>query len=155
MKTLSKNEILANEVSLGSLAKTYTRVCAETGCKMSAFRLSVWLSCAYIPRGRVVSYAGLGHFLRTSATRAIGSALAVNPLAPDVPCHRVVRSDGYVGGFMGSLQLKASFDKRSLLEAEGVEFTPEERIDPSAYFKIDPGLHDQLRAFLRARALDL
>lgn len=118
---------------------------ADAGCRLSTFRLSVWLACMFIPEGRVISYAGLGRFLYTSGVRAIGSALALNPLAPDVPCHRVVRSDGRVGGYMGSPNANNSTDKRKLLEAEGVKFTEANRVYPALYCDLTPENYQVLK----------
>jgi methylated-DNA-[protein]-cysteine S-methyltransferase len=74
-----------------------------------------------VPAGRVTTYGAIGRALGTRAYRAIGQILSRNPNAPEVPCHRVVTSDGSLGGFMGS-KSKASMDnKAALLGLEGVE----------------------------------
>ena len=71
-----------------------------------------------IPRGSVSTYGRLacrsGH---PRAARAVGTALAGNPFPVIIPCHRVIRSDGTLGGFGGGLKMK-----RALLEMEGVQF---------------------------------
>jgi len=68
-----------------------------------------------IPRGQVRSYADLARLVgRPGAARAVGQAMARNPLAIVVPCHRVVASDGTLGGYGGGLELK-----RRLLALEG------------------------------------
>jgi len=54
-----------------------------------------------VPRGRVTTYKALADALGTKAYRAIGQFMRTNPYAPRVPCHRVVASDGTIGGFMG------------------------------------------------------
>ena len=68
--------------------------------KGSAFQQTVWRALLTVPRGDTVSYARLaamaGHPL---AARAVGSAVAANPIAVVVPCHRVVRGDGSAGGY--------------------------------------------------------
>lgn len=75
-----------------------------------------------IPKGYVMSYGQIGKKLNTKAYRAIGQALRRNPYAPEVPCHRVVRSDLTLGGFRGKTKGSEIIAKRKMLEAEGVVF---------------------------------
>jgi len=71
-----------------------------------------------IPRGRVSTYKLIGEYLgRRNGARAVGNALARNPFPLIVPCHRVVRSDGRLGGYQGGVAMK-----RALLEMEGLTF---------------------------------
>jgi len=70
-----------------------------------------------IPRGKVTTYKLISEKLGTKAYRAVGNALRKNPYAPEVPCHRVVNSDGSVGGYKGKLNNK---EKIRLLRKEGV-----------------------------------
>jgi methylated-DNA-[protein]-cysteine S-methyltransferase len=64
------------------------------------FQQEVWQALRAIPAGETWSYAGLATKAgRPAATRAAGSACARNQVAPFVPCHRVVRSDGTLGGY--------------------------------------------------------
>ena len=68
------------------------------GC--SSFLSSALNACRNIGFGRTMSYSGLAKKIgRPAAARAVGSALAGNPLPLIIPCHRVVRSDGKIGGF--------------------------------------------------------
>lgn len=53
---------------------------------------------------------------RPKASRAVGNILNKNPFAPKVPCHRVIRSDGSIGGFAHGAE-----KKKALLKAEGIE----------------------------------
>jgi methylated-DNA-[protein]-cysteine S-methyltransferase len=80
----------------------------------AGFRLTVLGHLAAISYGHTESYAEVaaatGH---PGAVRAVGSACATNPLPVVVPCHRVVRSDGSLGGYLGGLEVK-----RTLLELE-------------------------------------
>ena len=80
-----------------------------------SFNQKVWAMCARVPTGRVTTYADIARALRTRAYRAVGNALNRNPYAPDVPCHRVVGSDGSLTGFAGGLELK-----QQMLAREGV-----------------------------------
>lgn len=73
-----------------------------------------------VPKGRVTTYKALANKLGSQAYRAVGQALKNNPYAPEVPCHRVVRSDGRVGGFMGSTSGVEIEKKISMLADEGI-----------------------------------
>ena len=52
-----------------------------------------------VPKGKVTTYAELARALGTNAYRAVGNSMNKNPYAPIVPCHRVIKSDGSLGGF--------------------------------------------------------
>lgn len=73
-----------------------------------------------VPKGKVTSYKELAKAINTKAYRAVGNAMRNNPYAPIVPCHRVVKSDGSVGGFGGKTSGKKIDDKIKLLLKEGV-----------------------------------
>jgi methylated-DNA-[protein]-cysteine S-methyltransferase len=80
----------------------------------SGFRRSVLAHLSEIPYGRTESYAEAAAAAgRPTAVRAVGSACATNPLPVVVPCHRVVRSDGSLAGYIGGLPAK-----RMLLDLE-------------------------------------
>lgn len=71
--------------------------------KLTKFQRDVLLACAKIPKGQTRTYAQLAAAIgKPKAARAVGSALAINPLAPLIPCHRVIRSDGKLGGYSGA-----------------------------------------------------
>jgi methylated-DNA-[protein]-cysteine S-methyltransferase len=74
-----------------------------------------------VPKGKVTTYKKLAEKLGTKAYRAVGSALKNNPFAPKVPCHRVIKSDGSIGGFMGKMAGEEVAKKIVLLRSEGVE----------------------------------
>ena len=74
-----------------------------------------------IPKGRVTTYGLVAKKLNTKAYRAVGNACRRNPYAPRVPCHRVVRSDGTVGGFGGKTSGKNVKKKIQMLRKEHVE----------------------------------
>ena len=66
----------------------------------SRFAISVLAACRQIGFGQVVTYSELGREVgQPSAARAVGNVLARNPLPLIIPCHRVMRSDGKMGGF--------------------------------------------------------
>ncbi len=80
------------------------------------FGQQVWHLTSQIPRGRVTTYGILAQKLGSRACRAVGNALNRNPRWPDVPCHRVVKSTGEVGGFAYGTKKKIA-----LLREEGIE----------------------------------
>ncbi|KAF7511828.1 hypothetical protein GJ744_003559 [Endocarpon pusillum] len=92
---------------------------------VTEFQERVYTLLSQIPAGRITSYATLARALQTSP-RAIGGALRSNPFAPEVPCHRVIAANGFVGGFMGDWEKAPSGvnqgKKLELLRGEGVEF---------------------------------
>lgn len=69
-----------------------------------------------VPKGRVTTYQAIAKALNSKAYRAVGSAMNKNPYAPKVPCHRVVNSDGRLGGFA-----HGSNAKIKILKKEGVQ----------------------------------
>jgi methylated-DNA-[protein]-cysteine S-methyltransferase len=73
----------------------------------SPFLRAVWLATRDIPRGQTCSYGELAARVgRPGAARAVGQAMARNPWPIVVPCHRVVASDGSLGGYSGGLHMK-------------------------------------------------
>ena len=84
------------------------------------FAQGVYVLCKQVPRGRVTTYGEIAKALNSKAYRAVGAVLRCNPYAPVVPCHRVVGSDGRIGGFMGESEGKAVEKKVRLLAEEGV-----------------------------------
>lgn len=96
----------------------------------TGFQRKVLLADHAIPRGRVSTYQLIAKRLRLqSGARAVGSALAANPFPPVIPCHRVVRSDGSLGGYQGGLQMK-----RALLEMEGIPFRDTGQVATGDFF---------------------
>ncbi len=71
------------------------------------FRVKVWEELAKIPFGSTISYSELAALAgNPGAARAVGSAMANNPIPILVPCHRVLHADGGLGGFGGGLDVK-------------------------------------------------
>jgi methylated-DNA-[protein]-cysteine S-methyltransferase len=89
--------------------------------RCAPFERDVLLAARTIPWGKTISYAGLamkaGH---PGAARAAASAMRNNPFPLIIPCHRVIRSNGSIGGFMGKTAGKEIGLKLLLLEREGV-----------------------------------
>jgi AraC family transcriptional regulator of adaptative response/methylated-DNA-[protein]-cysteine methyltransferase len=83
----------------------------------TAFQEAVWRELRKIPLGETRSYSDIACAIGDPrATRAVGTANGSNPVAVLVPCHRVIRSDGTLGGYAGGLDRK-----RKLLKAEGAD----------------------------------
>jgi len=71
-----------------------------------------------IPRGSVKTYSQVAKAIgKPHAVRAVANAIGKNPYAPKIPCHRVIRSDGSLGGYSGKGGVKT---KRFLLKKEGI-----------------------------------
>ncbi|HLU32013.1 MAG TPA: methylated-DNA--[protein]-cysteine S-methyltransferase [Acidimicrobiia bacterium] len=85
---------------------------------VTPFRRQVLGQAATIPKGEVRSYGWLAvHVGKPGASRAVGSAMATNPVPLIIPCHRVVRSDGRIGAY----SLGGPENKWTLLRHEGAE----------------------------------
>jgi methylated-DNA-[protein]-cysteine S-methyltransferase len=81
------------------------------------FQLRVWNALRAIPYGAVRNYADIARAIgQPGAARAVGRANGCNPLPIVIPCHRVVASDGTIGGYSGGLAIK-----HRLLALEGAE----------------------------------
>ncbi|MBN2398435.1 MAG: MGMT family protein [Deltaproteobacteria bacterium] len=94
-----------------------------------AFQRRVLRETVRIPRGRVTSYGELATAIHApGAARAVGTALARNPFPLLIPCHRVVRAGGVIGGFGGGGEMK-----KALLRLEGVAVDDRGRIAPSFF----------------------
>ena len=88
----------------------------QTLASLTPFQKKVLLECVKIPKGETITYAELARRIgKPHAAREVGNALAKNPLAPLIPCHRVLRSDGALGGYSAKGGIKK---KRMLLLSE-------------------------------------
>jgi methylated-DNA-[protein]-cysteine S-methyltransferase len=94
------------------------------------FHKRVLLDVYSIPRGKVSFYGAVAKRLNSPGTaRAVGTAMADNAFPIVIPCHRVIRSDGFLGGYGGGPEMK-----RKLLEMEGVEFRDEEHVAERCFY---------------------
>jgi O-6-methylguanine DNA methyltransferase len=90
----------------------------------SPFQQRVWTEMRKIPIGEVRTYSELAKACGNArATRAVANACGANPCIVVVPCHRVVRRDGGLGGFAWGTALK-----RALLEREGVRLSSDDTV---------------------------
>ena len=84
--------------------------------KISEFEQKVYRETRKIPKGEVRSYKHIAEKIgKPKAYRAVANALGKNPFAPQVPCHRVIRSDKSIGGFTRGVRIK-----KRLLQSEGL-----------------------------------
>ena len=82
------------------------------------FQLKVWNYLKTIPKGRVKTYKQVAIAIkRPKSARAVANACGKNPYAPKIPCHRVIRSDGGLGGYSGKGGIET---KLRLLRSEKV-----------------------------------
>ena len=87
--------------------------------KGSKFQLKVWNYLKTIPEGTVKTYKQVAIAIKSpKSARAVANACGKNPYAPKIPCHRVIRSDGGLGGYSGRGGVKK---KVSLLRSEKVQ----------------------------------
>jgi len=85
--------------------------------KGTKFQIKVWKYLKTIPKGTVKSYKQVAIAINNpKSARAVANACAKNPYAPTIPCHRVIKSDGSMGGFSAPGGIKT---KKKLLKKEG------------------------------------
>ena len=88
--------------------------------KGTQFQLKVWSYLKKIPKGKVKTYAEVAKAIgKPKAIRAVANAIGKNPFPPKIPCHRVIRSDGKLGGYSAKGGIKT---KKKLLKNEGFSF---------------------------------
>ena len=81
------------------------------------FQINVWEEIKKIPKGETRTYKDIALALKKpKSSRAVANACGKNPLLIEIPCHRVIRSDGKLGGYSGKGGMK---QKRKLLKEEG------------------------------------
>ncbi|MES2439446.1 MAG: MGMT family protein [Verrucomicrobiota bacterium] len=97
------------------------------------FQRAVHEAVRLIPEGKVSSYACIATRIRRGSARTVGTALRHAPDDPGIPCHRVICSDGRVGGFGGEMAGPHVARKERLLRKEGVPFITKGKVDPAAF----------------------
>ena len=84
------------------------------------FEKKVWNYLITIKKGSIKTYKEVAIAInRPKSARAVANAVGKNPLAPKIPCHRVIKSDGSIGGYSGKGGVKT---KKKLLKKEGIIF---------------------------------
>lgn len=112
---------------------------SNTPSQATEFQKRVWKITRSIPKGRISTYKEVAFALGTNAFRAVGNALRCNPDAPATPCHRVVASDGSLGGYNGEMN---SGKKVELLRSEGVRVIEGRVVDfATKYYSFKARLH--------------
>ena len=87
--------------------------------KGTKFQLKVWKYLKTIPKGTIKTYKQVAIAIKTpKSARAVANACGKNPYAPKIPCHRIIRSDGRLGGYSGRGGIKT---KLRLLRSEKVD----------------------------------
>ena len=114
---------VARKTTCQNFCSLHPKKCRETGfflimvLKGTKFQIKVWKYLKTIPKGKVKTYKQLARGInRPKSARAVANACAKNPYAPKVPCHRVIRSDGNLGGYSAPGGVKT---KKKLLKKEG------------------------------------
>ena len=88
--------------------------------KGTKFQIKVWKYLKTIQKGKVKTYKQVAIGINMpKSSRAVANACAINPYAPTIPCHRVIRSDGTLGGYSAKGGKKT---KKKLLKKEGFCF---------------------------------
>ena len=135
------------EKSFRLLTKFYNGKGDRSGWKnvdlsgVSVFRRDVYRMLCRIPKGKVTTYGAIAKRVRGKRfARAVGTAVATNPLPLIVPCHRVVPSSGKVGnyGMGGRKPSSGGYMKRMLLDREGVIFQGE-KVSKRSMWVPNPG----------------
>ena len=87
--------------------------------KGTKFQQKVWQYLKNIPRGKVKTYKQVAIAIKSpKSARAVANACGKNPYAPKIPCHRVIRSDGRLGGYSGKGGIRK---KLELLRSEKIK----------------------------------
>ncbi|HLC19520.1 MAG TPA: MGMT family protein [Candidatus Nanoarchaeia archaeon] len=106
------------------------------------FQSHVYLLCKQVPAGKVTTYKAIGDALGIKGYRAVGNALNKNPFGflecGNIPCHRVVCSDGRVGGFAHGVEKKIE-----LLKKEGIVVRDGKVVDFEILFLLSTKRHGE------------
>ncbi len=114
---------VAHKTTCQNYCSLHLKKCKETGfffymlLKGTKFQIKVWKYLLKIPKGSVKTYKQVARGInRPNSARAVANACGKNPYSPKVPCHRVIRSDGKLGGYSAPGGTKT---KKKLLKKEG------------------------------------
>ena len=88
------------------------------------FNKRCYQKLALIPKGMISTYAEIAKSLNSKAYRAVGNAMGNNPHPISVPCHRIIRSDGLLGGYALGINKKIQ-----LLKKEGIKIKNNKVVD--------------------------
>ena len=104
-KKTPKTDILYQEL-IGYFKGELKNFTVDFDLKGSDFQKKVWKELLKIPYGKTSTYKKISENLSTKAYRAVGSAIGKNPLVIVIPCHRVIKTDGSIGGFFYGTKVK-------------------------------------------------
>jgi len=93
----------------------------ETFTIKTPFERDVIIEVSKIPYGQIKTYKEIAKSLNSQAYRAVGTAIGKNPFPILVPCHRVIRSDGKIGGFRGGTEMKVEILKNEGIKIEALK----------------------------------
>ncbi len=104
---LNRNDRLVGELSR-QIFQSGTSEKPKIAPQGTEFQLQVWKALLNIPRGKTATYSQIAKLIgKPKASRAVGNATGKNPIAFLIPCHRVIRTDGSLGGFRWGTNCKA------------------------------------------------
>ena len=90
----------------------------EECTEITPFQRRVYMELLNIPAGSTITYGELARRIECRSAQAVGQALKRNPFAPDIPCHRVIATNGSIGGYFGERKGMMIERKRRLLDKE-------------------------------------
>lgn len=113
-RRVKANEFVQNSNALAEIKNTVDRFIAGENIALprmdldgTDFQQNVWKALLGIPRGKTVSYKDIAHQVGAPrGARAIGGAVGANPVSLFIPCHRVLTSDGKIGGYAWGIERK-------------------------------------------------
>lgn len=117
--------------------------------QLTAFEAAVYAAVRLVPRGMTATYGAIAEYVGCPSPRAVGQALRRNPFAPSVPCHRIIASDGSLGGYKGCRCGRVLKLKRRSLEREGVRFAAD-RVVPECVLRSATDLRCRRRSGVEA-----
>ena len=90
----------------------------EESTEITPFQRRVYIELLNVPAGSAITYGELAQCIGCRSAQAVGQALKRNPFAPEVPCHRVIATNGSMQGYFGKREGEMIERKRKLLEEE-------------------------------------
>jgi AraC family transcriptional regulator of adaptative response/methylated-DNA-[protein]-cysteine methyltransferase len=104
---LTKAKTDWHEKALATVSETEQNEIIALHVRGTGFQLNVWSELLQIPSGKLSTYKTIAERVgNPKATRAVGTAVGQNPVSYLIPCHRVVRSDGGLGGYHWGIEIK-------------------------------------------------
>lgn len=105
--TLQQEKSDFHKTALNAIETQQTATLLPLHLKGTSFQLSVWKALLQIPLGKTSTYKQIAQQITNpKAIRAVGTAIGQNPISYFIPCHRVIRTDGNLGGYHWGIELK-------------------------------------------------